>query len=244
MAFGRILELRRYPVSSLGGERLEAAMLESGEPGGIVGDRLWGLVAEDDGEIAKPEKRRRWRPVPELHGRSAAGGVEVGRDGGPWHPVGSAGAAALASGHLGFAVGFRPHGGSEGQGAVAPRYQRADLHLLTTASLRHLAGLLPPTARLEPPRFRPNLLVETGEAEGFVEAGLVGRSLTVGTARVTVVEPCKRCAFTTLAQGDLPLDPAILQAIARAGGGSFGVLCRVEQGGALAVGDPVTLSAA
>ncbi len=255
-AFGRIAEIWRYPVSSLGGERLPEAALASG---GIPGDRLWGVADRDSGEVAMPERRRRWRPAPELKARLSAGGagaeapaVEVAGPDADWQPVDSPAAAELAGRHFGFAVAFRRHVAyrEADDGApvpvppdrVMPRYGRDDLHILTTASLARLQAWLPDGARLDPRRFRPNLVIETGEErQGFVEAGLIGRTLAVGEARVRISEPCQRCAFTTLAQGDLPLDPAILQAIARQGGGNFGALCRVEVAGRLTLGDAVTL---
>lgn len=241
MRFGRITELWRYPVSSLGGERLEAAELDAA---GVHGDRLWGLMDRESGEVAYPEKRRRWRPTPELKARLEAAGPAISRDGAAWLPVGGEEAAQLAAGHLGFPVALRPHVrfGETAEGKVAPRYARRNLHLLTSASLRQLQALLPEGARTDTRRFRPNLVVETAEDfEGFVEAELVGRTLAIGAARLSVIEPCMRCAFTTLSQDDLPLDPAILQAIARAGGGAFGAYCSVVVPATLRLGDEVLL---
>src|SRR5690606_23088064 len=156
----------------------------------------------------------------ELKSRLNGAGVEITRDGAEWLPVGSAAAAGLASAHLGFPVELRPHTPfeTEAAGKVAPRYARAPLHILTSASLRQLEALLPESARIDARRFRPNLVIETAsDFEGFVEAELVGRTLEVGAARIVVSEPCKRCAFTTLAQDDLPLDPLVLHAIAQEG---------------------------
>lgn len=247
-AFGRILELWRYPVSSLGGERLEVAPLDAA---GVEGDRLWGLLDPASGEVAQPERRKRWRPAPNLSSRRSRSGVEIGTGTNGWLPAGSPAADEAASAHLGFPVVLRPHGafGEEREGHVAPRYRRDHLHVVTTASLRRLAELLPETARVDVRRFRPNLVIETEPGfEGFVEADLMGRTLAVGAARIQVSEPCKRCAFTTLAQGELadgglPLDPGVLQAITRAGGGNFGALCRVAVPGELRLGDPVSLLA-
>lgn len=237
---GRIVEIWRYPVSSLGGERLEQAELD-GE--GIAGDRLWGLAERDGGEVARPE-RRRWRPVAGLGGRTGPGGIEIGEEEAGWLPIDSPAAATLASARLGFPVEPRRHVpfGEAKAGRVAPRYRRSHLHLLTSASLRRLAALLPETARVDVRRFRPNLVVETEPGvEGFAELELVGRTLSVGAARLLVSEPCKRCAFTTLAQPGLPLDPAVLQTIARAAGGSFGALCQIETPAPIGLGDPVAL---
>ena len=55
---GTVAQLWRYPVSSVGGERLEHAELSET---GVGGDRRWCLVDTSSGEVAAPERRRRWR---------------------------------------------------------------------------------------------------------------------------------------------------------------------------------------
>jgi uncharacterized protein len=50
---GRIRELWRYPVKSMGGERIESCRLEAG---GIAGDRSWALRDEAAGEIRGGKK--------------------------------------------------------------------------------------------------------------------------------------------------------------------------------------------
>ena len=44
----RVLELWRYPIKSIGGERLDVAEVAEF---GIVGDRGWGLVDEETGNV-------------------------------------------------------------------------------------------------------------------------------------------------------------------------------------------------
>ena len=141
-AFATILELWRYPVSSMGGEQVDAAGLE---PGGIVNDRRWGVVDLRDGSVAGPEGRRHWRSLPELSARLAGNLPQIGRGDGVWRDAGSAEADALLSEHLGFPAALRPHTGFEqsADGRVAPRYQRDDLHVLSTAAMEALAALVP-----------------------------------------------------------------------------------------------------
>jgi len=59
---GRVAELWRYPVKSLGGERLARATLE---PRGLTGDRLWAVRGED-GRIGSGKTARRFRRMPHL----------------------------------------------------------------------------------------------------------------------------------------------------------------------------------
>jgi hypothetical protein len=70
--------------------------------------------------------------------------------------------------------------------------------------------------------------------------GLVGTSRSEAQV-LRVSEPCERCAFTTLAQGDLPFQREILSGIVQHGGGGFGVLCAIVEGADVTVGDPVRL---
>ena len=57
--------------------------------------------------------------------------------------------------------------------------------------------------------------------------------------RIEVTGPCPRCVMTTLAQGDLPKDPAILKTVARYNEGHVGVYGSVLQTGTIRVGDTV-----
>lgn len=242
MDFGTVAELWRYPVSSVHGEALDAAQVA---PGGIAGDRIWGIRDAATGEIAAPEMRKPWRGTPELEARTGADVPEVRAPGGTWHPVTTAAASAAASERLGFAVDFAPHTPfeTEAPGKVAPRYLRADLHLLTTASLRWLAAQLPDAREAHPRRFRPNLLLDTPGVEGLAEQELIGRRLTVGTVVLRIVEPCARCAFTALGQDTLAFEPAVLHTISQRAGGAFGVLASVEVAGVIRPGDTARVQA-
>lgn len=136
-------------------------------------------------------------------------------------------------------------------------FDYAVVHLLTTASLDRLQKLYP-QGSFEARRFRPNIVVEPEpEATGFVENGWIGCTLSVGDeVRLRVTDACPRCVMPTLAQGDLPMDPGILRAVAqhnRVTGGEAlgpdgvyravtGVYARVVRAGTIRRGDTVTLS--
>ncbi|SFU20583.1 MOSC N-terminal beta barrel domain-containing protein [Mesorhizobium sp. YR577] len=240
---GKIIELWRYPVSSLRGERLEEAALDAH---GIVGDRRWGLFDVEAGKVAAPEKEKRWRVAPEMQSRLVDDAVEVLADDGVWRAVGTPEAASAATEILGFPVEFRRYEDPFPKGetaASAPRYDRAHLHVLTTASLARLASLAPADVQVDVRRFRANMVIETEpELEGFIEKEWLNRSLAIGSARAIVVEPCERCSFVALAQGGLPFAPPVLHTIARHGGGGFGIQVNVTTPGALRVGDEVVLA--
>ena len=97
--------------------------------------------------------------------------------------------------------------------AAAPGsfFDLAPVHLVTTSSLDELARLQP-ASQFDPARFRPNIVVSSSVV-GFVENEWVGQTLRLGAeASLTVMMPTMRCVMVTLAQGDLPVDRAILRA--------------------------------
>lgn len=113
-----------------------------------------------------------------------------------------------------------------GAAPVGTFFDYAVVHLVTTSTLRRLHEAYP-QGRFDIRRFRPNLVVETGDS-GFVENSWIGRTLALGgevLLRVTI--PCPRCVMPTLSQADLPHDPGILRTAAaqnRLDLGDFGEL--------------------
>jgi uncharacterized protein YcbX len=118
----------------------------------------------------------------------------------------------------------------------------AVVHLLTTATLDRLRELHP-EGRYEVRRFRPNVVVDTGDGvKDFVENGWIGRTVQIGDAvRLAVTGPCPRCVMTTLPQADLPKDRGILRTAAQHNGVNVGVYASVLHGGQIHRGDPITL---
>jgi uncharacterized protein YcbX len=97
--------------------------------------------------------------------------------------------------------------------AAAPGtfFDLAPIHLVTSSSLQELTRLQP-DSRFVSQRFRPNVVIDAPSA-GFVENDWVGATLRLGAeASVSVMMPTMRCVMTTLAQGDLPEDRAVLRA--------------------------------
>ena len=138
-------------------------------------------------------------------------------------------------------------------GAAAPPGTFVDfapLHLITTATLDHIAELNPDRrARLE--RYRPNVVIRT-DADGFTENDWLGRDLRVGDELVLrVIARTPRCAIPTLAHGDLPRDTEALRVVARHNRvlpmpgldpePCAGVYAEVRHPGRIRAGDPVRL---
>jgi uncharacterized protein YcbX len=172
-ALGQVKKLWRYPVSSLAGEPMPAISVGQG---GAVGDRLYGLVDAASGEIAAPDRSAKWQRVPRIRARlPLAGGLEIAVPGGGWLAAPGPACDLEISAFLGFEAAIRPFpdaGSSFAAGLfVLPRYEKAPVHLLTTASLARLKALYP-QGDPDPRRFRPTILVDMPEVEGvFPESG-------------------------------------------------------------------------
>jgi uncharacterized protein YcbX len=243
---GEVAALWRYPVRSLRGEKLDALEVALG---GVVGDRAYGIADPEIGElVSSAQGKRRWRGLVTLSARFDG----VPPEDGPAPPAvleTPDGRAVRTDesdidARLTEIVG-RPAKLSTKQAVTEGRmkepYGHAPIHLLTTASLaaftRHY-----PSSRFEAERFRPNLLLDTGALEGFVESQWIGRVLAVGhDLRLVVKDHCVRCVMTTLAQGDLPQDPAILQVVNETNKTHAGIYADVTRPGVMKIGDPVVL---
>lgn len=118
-------------------------------------------------------------------------------------------------------------------------FDSCPLHALSTATLAELRRR-EPGLDFAVERFRPNLLIDTGDATGFVEERWLGAVLAIGDQlRLRVDQDCPRCVITTLAQGDLPEEMEILRATARHNRVVAGIRLSVLRPGPMAVGDPV-----
>lgn len=210
MEIGTVLELWRYPVKSMRGERLESAEVGAR---GIHGDRAYALIDHASGHVASAKRPRLWgrlldcraemlpAPCPE----DQPGAVDITLPDGRTVRAGEAEADEALTDLLGRAVhltaqapdqatierywpsvaGLARRGGVTaneiGQGAPPGTFfDYAPLHLLTTASLAYLRQLYP-GGDVTASRFRPNLLIApTENVAGFAENGWVGHALTIG----------------------------------------------------------------
>ncbi len=229
---GRLDEIWRYPVKSLGGERLERAMLEAR---GVQGDRAWALRGKD-GKLGSGKNTRRFRRMSGLLGASSRtapdGTVVVSFADGREMPAVSPEAARAFSGLVGEEIEFSFE-------AQVSHLDDSPLHLVTTATLAWLGTLLP-NAAIDARRFRPNLVVAV-PGGGRPEDTWVGRRLRIGDAVLSVHKPTERCVMTTMEQPGLAFEPAILRTLESLHGGNLGVYAKVERLGHCSVGDAVEL---
>jgi uncharacterized protein YcbX len=123
-------------------------------------------------------------------------------------------------------------------------FDSATMHVLATGTLAHMRSLVGEGAQLDARRFRPNIVVDTGQdAGGFVEDGWTDHTLEVGAVvRIVAIKPALRCVMTTHRQEDLPRDLRIIRAAAQFHKATVGAFASIGAPGVVNVGDPVFLS--
>jgi uncharacterized protein YcbX len=205
----QVLELWRFPVKSMQGERLTTAELG---PDGIAGDRQWALFDLDTGDALTA------RRAPDL--LFAAGRL---RDDGALEVVLPDGTATTDDGVLSDWLG-RPVELRRAEGA-GPFHDDPDarLSLVSTGTL----------GDWDRRRFRANVVLD-----GVGEDGFVGARVRLGPAVVAVVEPIPRCVMITRPQaGGIGRDTAVFKAVHRERGGTLAVAAQVVTGGTVRTGD-------
>ena len=111
---------------------------------------------------------------------------------------------------------------------------------MCSSDLRSLAEALPGSVA-DVRRFRPGIVLDTGDEPGHPELGWAGRRLQFGDAEIEIVNDCPRCVAVTHAIApDVPVDRAVLRHVVRDLGQAVGAYARVLQPGVVRVGDAVS----
>ncbi|MEO8084853.1 MAG: MOSC N-terminal beta barrel domain-containing protein, partial [Ardenticatenales bacterium] len=204
-----VAELWRYPVKTMGGERLARARIG---PLGIAGDRI---VHVEDGRGRVVTSRSHPRLLG--HKGSIGTGGDVLVDGRPWD--GQAVNADIAS--------------IAGPGARLVRFdgpERFDVLPLLVATDGAIAAFGQDGRRL-----RANLVI--GGVEGLAEREWPGLRLRVGDVWIGVQDLRMRCVMTSYDPDTQARDPSILRGIRERFDGKLALDCYVIEGGEVAVGD-------
>ena len=205
----QLIEIWRYPVKSMAGERLRSAALGAA---GIPGDRRL-VVVDGEGRLATSRRH------PRLLGLAAStapdGKVLV--DGEPWA---SPAIAAKVERAVGPGAMIVPVGEREG-------FDILPLLVATDGAVDSLG--------LDRRRFRPNLYL--GGAAGLEERGWEGKTLAIGAARIRLDSLRGRCVMTTFDPDTLAQDPGVLRRIVKQMDGTLGLNAEVLEKGEIAEGD-------
>jgi uncharacterized protein len=240
MTAGLVAELARFPVKSMAGEQLSQA--EFG-PLGITGDRHWAVYTEDGG-IGSGKTTRRFRKIVglfDLAARLAVPAVFPGDDvprvrfpDGREYRADDPAAEAALSALFGRPLRLRRE-------SSVVHHDESRVHLITTASIRHLSRLIgEPVAGAH---FRANVVLDV-DGFGFSEDAWSGRTLALGEeVRLVLGTGMPRCVMVGLPQphADLPAEPRLLKQLGRVHDTRFGLKAEVVRGGTVRRGDRATL---
>ncbi|SCG41146.1 MOSC domain-containing protein [Micromonospora inositola] len=227
----KLVEIRRYPIKSLLGERLATAEVDQR---GLAGDRLWA-VRDADGKLGSGKSTRRFRRMPGLftlrgHSGDLVPVVEL--------PDGRRFAADESAGHEAVSeVLARPV--TIEREAEVMHHDEGPISLISSAALRRLHDLL--GEPVDPVRFRANLLVDVPGSD-FPEDGWLGRDVRIGAQ--VVLRPRRRltrCVMIDLPQEDVPAHEHLLRTVAEHHDMTFGVWATVERPGRIELQDAVEL---
>jgi uncharacterized protein YcbX len=208
-----VAQLWRYPVKTMGGERLDRAALG---PLGIQGDRVVH-VEDARGRVITARSHPRFLGL--AGSLTPDGAVLV--DGHPWQsPQVAASVADIG-----------------GPGATLVRFEgpeRFDVLPLLVATDGAIAAFGHDGRRL-----RPNIVI--GGVEGLAEREWPGACMRIGPVLIGVQELRQRCIMTSYDPDTQVQDRAVTRSIFTRFGGTLALDCFVIQPGEIAVGDPVTL---
>ncbi len=235
-----IAELWRYPVKSMGGERVKSLELRTSA---VVGDRRWAVRNIETGKIASAKRPRPYGQLLFWSAKTQADGglVAVGPDGREY-AVGSGELDAALTEALDEPVRlFEVEEGREETYAsewpeipgtvlsdvevdlpVAALTEKTSfvdasaVHIIVNQSMAHLASLLDGT-KLGVERFRPNIVLDAHEDSGSGEfADLAWKDLDVkiGDVMLRIGDSTPRCVMTTLAQPGYEQAKGVLQVLA------------------------------
>lgn len=208
-----VAELWRYPVKSMGGERLGAAGLS---PTGIAGDRVVH-VRDGRGRVITARTRPR---LLGLHATLGPDGEPL-VDGRPWT---SPEVAAAVRDAAGADVELARYDGRD-------RFDVLPLLIATDGAIAQLG--------VDHRRLRPNIVI--AGVEELAERSWPGRRLRIGDAVIAVAKLRSRCVMTTFDPDTLEQDLSVLRRIVSEFDGRIALDCDVLAGGRLEVGAPVRL---
>lgn len=277
MEIGTISELWRFPVKSMGGELLEQASVHSG---GLANDRGWAVREDETGKVASAKSPRKYGALLDysasVDGEDASARVTITGPNDLHVTSSDPDLSAMLSRVFDRSVTLARASSDEAlyesewpdiEGLVISNttidfpvamstekisfVDLAALHLVSTASMAALAALIPDST-IDVRRFRPNLLIDTGATDGFVDSEWVGHELALGDEVVIrVTDNATRCVMTTLGQRDLTQDRSVLQTLAAHNQQEFGglgtsacigVYAEVVRPGVIRVGDVVQVA--
>ena len=228
MPRGTVLSLHRFPVKSMGGERVEELVLDER---GARGDRRHAVWLRGG-------RRLTARVAPRMlawHAASDGDGAPVvtapdGREFRTWDKELELAVGAYLDREV--ALVQDPDGLHDVPGTIL---------LTVEASRRRLEEEL--GMPIDVRRFRTNVHVEL-DSDPFAESGWEGRPVRIGDAELVLDHACDRCAITIHDPDTLERSPDVLRVINAEHDTFFGLRAQPLGSARIAVGDPVEIDVA
>lgn len=253
-----IVELWRYPVKSMQGERLQSVSLDAS---GFVADRRFGVVTPEGFVLSGKSE-------PRILGASASvradGEIEIELPDGVRTASDDPDVDALLSAWLDRPLRlhraaadeqFTIHHHTDPEDETKTKDfstppgayydSRSTVHLLSHSSLR-AAGAAYREGQWDVRRFRPNIVVSFAngasgdDEEGFVEEAWVGATVALGAVPAFVRKLTERCVLTTRAQPGLDRDLQIYRSLRENNHANLGIYLVPQAAGTIAVGETVS----
>ena len=218
---GNVVEIWRYAVKSMAGERLDSVELTEV---GLQGDRRWALVDGTPNRAGKLFTNTQDASLMKYQARLAGDGVEVLTPAGRTRHLDQRFVTELGE------MVARPLTLRERAGENFDDSHVLVVNLATVAAFGLEAGI-----DMDRRRFRANFYLDGLEPEE--EVRWVGHRIRAGSAVLEVVKRCERCAVVTRDPETTVASPELLRLLAQTRETSMGVYCRVVTPGIVAVGD-------
>ena len=286
MQVGHIAEIWRYPVKSMGGERIESSLLDAN---GILGDRGWAVRDREADETRSARQIPRllqcaasYAEEPAVGRRSPRvslslpGDVSIDSEAEDLHErISAAIEREVSLTPLHAADDLEHYRRAPGDPNVDPMavlrellgmeeddpmpdlsglpqdlrgfstppgtyFDCYPLHVMSTASLASLSEY-GGGDDVDVRRFRPNILIDTGDATGLPEVEWAGRRLRIGGATVDVKTTTVRCAVPSHRQRGFESSRAVGRALIEHTKQHLGAYANVLTPATVSVGDVVEL---
>ncbi len=235
-------ELWRYPVKSLGGERVDTVEVTDA---GLAGDRAWGIHHAETGTVLTA------RRAPELlfaaarvekEGSGDLVAVITLPDGSTVSSVDDSVDAVLSDWLERAVTLVRP--GTEGATYENPMDAENEADWIQWRgptwsfhdSTKSMVSIVVRDSLGDHDirRFRTNVVVD-----GDAEDDLIGTTVMLGSAVLDVMKPIDRCVMVTRPQPGLPRDLEVLRSVIRERNNLLSIGALVQRGGVVSVGDEV-----
>ncbi|HSS60601.1 MAG TPA: MOSC N-terminal beta barrel domain-containing protein [Candidatus Limnocylindrales bacterium] len=216
-----VVEIWRYPVKSMAGERLESCAVTDA---GLEGDRRWAFIDQSPNRLGKWFNIKQHSPLMTYRARLVEGELDL---------VAPDGSSVALDGDL--VRRFEAESARPIQLRELPGANFDDSHVLIVNLASVESFGLEVGMPLDHRRFRANLYVDGLEPEE--ELRWLGRVIRAGDSELEVTSRCERCKVITMDPDTTEAAPDILRVLVERHDERMGVYCRVVKPGRVSVGD-------